>query len=109
MIYKALELIYYLLGLYINNLINNGENVRHLSIESSISCYSGTHFLFIEDGKEGRGDRRTFWEATFINCLFSMKPGRVVILLAGRHAGKKAIIVRQHDDGKKVSTTSAYN
>jgi len=33
-----------------------------------------------------------------------MKPGRVVILLAGRHAGKKAIIVRQHDDGKKVSS-----
>jgi ribosomal protein L14E/L6E/L27E len=32
-----------------------------------------------------------------------MKPGRIVILLAGRHAGKKAIIVRQHDDGKKVS------
>jgi ribosomal protein L14E/L6E/L27E len=32
-----------------------------------------------------------------------MKPGRVVILLAGRHAGKKAIIVRQFDDGKKVS------
>lgn len=31
-----------------------------------------------------------------------MKPGRVVILLAGRHAGKKAIIVKQHDDGKKV-------
>jgi ribosomal protein L14E/L6E/L27E len=31
-----------------------------------------------------------------------MKPGRIVILLAGRHAGKKAIIVRQHDDGKKV-------
>ena len=31
-----------------------------------------------------------------------MKPGRVVIMLAGRHAGKKAIIVRQHDDGKKV-------
>lgn len=34
---------------------------------------------------------------------YSMKPGRVVILLAGRHAGKKAIIVRQHDEGKKVS------
>jgi large subunit ribosomal protein L27e len=32
-----------------------------------------------------------------------MKPGRVVILLAGRHAGKKAIIVKQYDDGKKVS------
>jgi large subunit ribosomal protein L27e len=30
-----------------------------------------------------------------------MKPGRVVIMLAGRQAGKKAIIVRQHDDGKK--------
>jgi ribosomal protein L14E/L6E/L27E len=32
-----------------------------------------------------------------------MKAGRVVILLAGRHAGKKAIIVKQYDDGKKVS------
>ncbi len=31
-----------------------------------------------------------------------MKAGRVVILLAGRHAGKKAIIVKQYDDGKKV-------
>jgi ribosomal protein L14E/L6E/L27E len=31
-----------------------------------------------------------------------MKPGRIVILLAGRHAGKKAIIVKQQDDGKKV-------
>ena len=31
-----------------------------------------------------------------------MKVGRVVILLAGRHAGKKAIIVKQHDEGKKV-------
>ncbi len=36
-----------------------------------------------------------------LTFLFSMKPGRIVILLAGRHAGKKAIIVRQHDDGKK--------
>jgi len=34
-----------------------------------------------------------------------MKPGRIVILLAGRHAGKKAIIVKQYDDGKKVGTT----
>ena len=30
-----------------------------------------------------------------------MKPGRVVIMLAGRHAGKKAIVVKQHDEGKK--------
>ena len=30
-----------------------------------------------------------------------MKPGRVVILLAGRRAGKKAVIVKQFDDGKK--------
>jgi ribosomal protein L14E/L6E/L27E len=33
-----------------------------------------------------------------------MKAGRVVILLAGRHAGKKAIIVKQYDDGKKVTS-----
>merc|ERR1711912_183407 len=30
-----------------------------------------------------------------------MKPGRVVILLAGRRAGKKAVIVKQFEDGKK--------
>lgn len=30
-----------------------------------------------------------------------MKKGRVVILLAGRRAGKKAIIVKQIDEGKK--------
>ena len=36
-----------------------------------------------------------------------MKAGRVVILLAGRHAGKKAIIVKQYDDGKKVRFSSS--
>lgn len=30
-----------------------------------------------------------------------MKPGRVCILLAGRRAGKKAVIVKNYDDGKK--------
>jgi large subunit ribosomal protein L27e len=30
-----------------------------------------------------------------------MKPGRVVILLQGRRAGKKAVIVKQFDEGKK--------
>ena len=30
-----------------------------------------------------------------------MKKGRVVILLAGRHSGKKAIIIKQIDEGKK--------
>lgn len=39
-----------------------------------------------------------------LNVLFSvcsMKPGRVCILLAGRRAGKKAVIVKNFDDGKK--------
>ena len=40
----------------------------------------------------------------FLTLPYSMKAGRVVILLAGRHAGKKAIIVKQYDDGKKVSS-----
>ena len=35
-----------------------------------------------------------------------MKPGRVVILLAGRRAGKKAVIVKQFDEGKKGRTFS---
>jgi len=30
-----------------------------------------------------------------------MKPGRVVILLNGRRAGKKAVIVKNFDEGKK--------
>ena len=30
-----------------------------------------------------------------------MKAGRVVILLAGRRAGKKAVIVKNYDEGKK--------
>jgi len=30
-----------------------------------------------------------------------MKAGRVVILLAGRRAGKKAVIVKPFEDGKK--------
>jgi ribosomal protein L14E/L6E/L27E len=35
-----------------------------------------------------------------------MRKGRVVILLAGRRAGRKAIIVKQNDEGKKVSCTA---
>ena len=38
--------------------------------------------------------------------VFSMKPGRVVLLLAGRRAGKKAVIVKQFDEGKKGKTFS---
>jgi hypothetical protein len=53
-----------------------------------------------------RGRRPLLSIISFINIyllVYSMKPGRVVILLAGRHAGKKAIIVKQYDEGKKVS------
>merc|ERR1712243_324100 len=35
---------------------------------------------------------------TFIMVKF-MKPGKVCIVLAGKYAGKKAIIVKQQDDG----------
>ena len=30
-----------------------------------------------------------------------IKPGRIVILLSGRYAGKKAVVVRCYDDGSK--------
>ena len=33
--------------------------------------------------------------------MFSMRKGRVVILLAGRRSGKKAIIVKSNEDGGK--------
>jgi large subunit ribosomal protein L27e len=32
-----------------------------------------------------------------------MKPGRVVLLLQGRHAGKKAVILSAHDSGSKAA------
>ena len=34
-----------------------------------------------------------------INRLRSVQPGKVVILLTGRYAGKKAVIVKNNDDG----------
>jgi hypothetical protein len=33
---------------------------------------------------------------------FSIKYGRVVVLLAGRQAGKKAVVIKTSDDGTKV-------
>ena len=51
-------------------------------------------------GEGVSGDRHmmylTFW---FVDV--SMKRGRVVIMLAGRRSGKKAIVVKQIDEGKK--------
>jgi ribosomal protein L14E/L6E/L27E len=32
----------------------------------------------------------------------SIKYGRVVVLLAGRQAGKKAVVIKTSDDGTKV-------
>ena len=31
-----------------------------------------------------------------------IKPGRVVVMLQGRYAGKKAIVVKTYDDGSKA-------
>ena len=50
-----------------------------------------------QQGDVSSGDR-----LSLICIVFSMKKGRVVILLAGRQAGKKAIIIKQNDEGKKV-------
>ena len=33
--------------------------------------------------------------------MYSIKPGRVVILLNGRRAGKKAVVVKNFDEGRK--------
>jgi ribosomal protein L14E/L6E/L27E len=37
----------------------------------------------------------------FVN-LFSLKPGRIVIMLAGRYAGKKAIVLKAVEEPSKV-------
>merc|ERR1712228_277573 len=41
----------------------------------------------------------TTWASVTMGKI--MKKGRVVILLAGRRAGKKAIVIKQIDEGKK--------
>ena len=49
--------------------------------------------------------RARIWEmvircrCTLNTLLFSLQPGKVVILLTGRYAGKKAVIVKNNDDG----------
>merc|ERR1711935_225673 len=55
----------------------------------------GTHPIFESDF-----DCLTDWTRLklFIMVKF-MKPGKVCIVLAGKYAGKKAIIVKQQDDG----------
>merc|ERR1712139_685081 len=42
---------------------------------------------------------RTFHNSTTMGKI--MRKGRMVILLAGRRAGRKAIIVKQNDEGRK--------
>ena len=37
-----------------------------------------------------------------------MKKGRVVILLAGRHSGKKAVIVKPYDEGSKKGSGKKF-
>lgn len=93
---------------------------------SPTSQYRGTHeiihgvlslseclFLFVETSLAGRLEKvaailrlqSMSGDGQKVNLTFdflcSLKRGRVVILLAGRRAGKKAIIVKQIDEGKK--------
>merc|ERR1712038_504241 len=55
----------------------------------------GTHPIF-ESDFDCLTDRN--WIQKDVMVKF-MKPGKVVIVLAGKYAGKKAIIVKQQDDG----------
>ena len=44
--------------------------------------------------KSMRGSIKSNWDTTDV-----VQPGKVVILLTGRYAGKKAVIVKNNDDG----------
>ena len=37
-----------------------------------------------------------------ISITLSLKPGRIVVILNGRFAGRKGIIVKNYDEGTKV-------
>lgn len=39
------------------------------------------------------------WHLLMVVCVHSLKPGKVVIVLGGRFAGKKAVIVQNVDQG----------
>jgi hypothetical protein len=60
---------------------------------SDFKSKSLTHLLFSD--KQSR-----FKLATMVKFI---KPGKVVILLAGRYAGRKALIVKQQDDGSSIA------
>ena len=84
----------YLLGLF-NNQRRDGKNVSFIQNRRLHTLPRSFAAKLVT------GLRETL-NATAFLC-FSMKKGRVVILLAGRHAGKKAVIVKQNDEGRKVS------
>merc|ERR1711976_699962 len=56
----------------------------------------GTHPIFESDFDCLTDNSSRFKLATMVKFI---KPGKVVILLAGRYAGRKALIVKQQDDG----------
>merc|ERR1712010_240097 len=56
----------------------------------------GTHPIFESDFDCLTDKQSRFKLATMVKFI---KPGKVVILLAGRYAGRKALIVKQQDDG----------
>lgn len=50
-----------------------------------------------EASREGR--LTTDMHMLNLSVCFLLQPGKVVILLTGRYAGKKAVIVKNYDDG----------
>lgn len=38
----------------------------------------------------------------FIYLLYSIKSGKVVVVLAGRFAGRKAVVVKASDEGNEI-------
>lgn len=57
-------------------------------------------WVFSVVGYFGGGGFRSFVVCVaFLEICHSLKTGKVVVILAGRHAGKKAIVVKTNDEG----------
>ncbi len=70
---------------------------KYPNIRTHVICFSDIHLFTIPKTRE----------ELYLSCTKMgkfLKPGRVVILLNGRFAGKKAVCVKTFDDGSKART-----
>ena len=66
-----------------------------------VSLYKSSHFLFLLLQKSLHSKRERHAHRDSVKMVKFLKPNKAVILLQGRYAGRKAVIVRSFDEGTR--------